>query len=102
MTLVEVSEDDLAQAHAAFTQFHSRYIPFFRTSTRSVSESARRYLQGQLITVPRNNIFQYCREVPDSAYPAMQYFISESPWQENALLPQLQRDVCQGLGAGIG
>jgi len=98
MTLGELSEDDLAQAHAAFLQFHSRYIPFFRTSTRSVSESAQRYLQGQLITVPRNSIFQYCREVPGSEYQAMQYFISESPWQENALVVQLQRDVCQCLG----
>ena len=89
MTLGELSEDDLAQAHAAFLQFHSRYIPFFRTSTRSVSESAQRYLQGQLITVPRNSIFQYCREVPGGEYQAMQYFISESPWQENALVVQL-------------
>jgi len=101
MTLVKFSEDDLAQAHAAFTQFHSRYLPFFRTSTRSVSESAQRYLQGQLITVPRNNIFQYCREVPDSEYQAMQYFISESPWQEEALLGQLRGDVCQCLGDPI-
>jgi len=98
MTLGELSEDDLAQAHAAFLQFHSRYIPFFRTSTRSVSESAQRYLQGQLITVPRNSIFQYCREVPGGEYQAMQYFISESPWQENALVVQLQREVCQCLG----
>ena len=98
MTLVELSEADLAQAHAAFLEFHSRYIPFFIPRTRSVSESARRYLQGQLLTVPRNSIFQYCREVPGSEYQAMQYFISESPWQENPLVVQLQREVCQCLG----
>ena len=85
MPLVELSEDDLAQAHAAFTQFHSRYLPFFRTSTRSVSESAQRYLQGQLITSQRNTLFQYRREVPACEYQAMQYFISESPWREKAL-----------------
>jgi len=31
----------------------------------------------------------------------MQYFISESPWQEEALLSQLRQDVWQGLGDPI-
>jgi len=98
MNLVSLSEDDLSQANETFTQFHSRYTPFFKVGTRSVSESAQEYLQGQLITNQRNNILQYCREVPDSEYQAMQYFISESPWQEEALLGQLRQDVWQWLG----
>jgi len=98
MTLVALSAYDLSQAYVTFTQFHSRYTPFFTTTTRSVSESAQRYLQGQLITSQRNNLFQYCREVPACEYQAMQYFISESPWREKALLDQLRQDVCTCLG----
>ena len=98
MPLVALSEADLSQAQETFTQFHSKYTPFFKTRTRSVSESAQRYLQGQLSTPQRNNILQYCREVPDSESQAMQYFISESPWQEEAFLGQLRQDVCHWLG----
>lgn len=46
------------------------------------------------------NMTQYCREVPDSDYEAMQHFISTSPWEDRQAIGQLQEDVCQLIGDG--
>lgn len=98
MNLVSLSESDLAEVETLFAQFHQNYACFFQTQTRSVVKPAVDYLQGQLFTKQHQNLTQYCREVPDSDYEAMQHFISDSPWNSEGLLKQLRKDVCQLLG----
>ena len=76
------------------------YTPtsFFHTQTNSAAKPAKDYLQGQLFTKQQMNLTQYCREVPDSEYEAMQHFIADSPWADAKLVGQLRADVCQLLG----
>ena len=63
-----------------------------------MSKSAKDYVHGQLFTKQVQNLTQYCREVPDSDYEAMQHFISDSPWDDEQIIKQLQGDVCNLLG----
>ncbi|MFQ6043927.1 MAG: IS701 family transposase [Candidatus Poribacteria bacterium] len=98
MNLVPLSEADFDDIYALFTQFHQGYSSFFQTQTKSVAKPAKDYLHGQLFTQQRMNMTQYCREVPESEYEAMQHFVSNSPWDETGLLSQLQRDVYHLLG----
>jgi SRSO17 transposase len=101
MNLVGLSEAELAGISDLFAQFHANYTPCFQTKTRSVAKSAGDYLQGQLFTKQRANLVQYCREVPESEYQAMQHFISDSPWHQDRLLTQLKQDVCGLLGDAV-
>ena len=98
MDLVALSDEDFDEVEDRFTQFHKEYTPFFQNHTKSVAKPAKDYLHGQLFTKQQMNMIQYCREVPDSEYEAMQHFISSSPWKDRELLSQLQNDVCHLLG----
>lgn len=98
MNLVKLSSDDLEEVEELLTQFHSDYASYFQNRTKSVAQSAKAYLHGQLFTRQSMNLTQYCREVPDSDYEAMQHFISNSPWGDKPVKKQLQADVCHLLG----
>lgn len=98
MNLVTLSDEDFNEIETLFNQFHQEYTPLFQNRTKSVAKSAKDYLQGQLFTQQSQNLTQYCREVPASEYSAMQHFISDSPWDDGAILKQLQKDACHLLG----
>jgi SRSO17 transposase len=98
MTLVCLSDANLVEIDTLFTQFHQGYASFFQTQTHSVAKPAMDYLHGQLFTKQRQNMTQYCREVPESEYEGMQHFISHSPWDVEGLKQQLKTDVCHLLG----
>jgi SRSO17 transposase len=98
MNLVFLSDEDFNTVETLFTEFHAGYAVFFQNRTKSVAKSAKDYLHGQLFTQQQMNLTQYCREVPESEYEAMQHFISDSPWDDTALIKQVQNDVCHLLG----
>jgi SRSO17 transposase len=98
MNLVRLSEDDLKEVYTLFDAFHENYSPFFFNHTKSVATSALDYLQGQLFTKQEMNMTQFVREVPDSDYEAMQHFISDSPWDDKAIISKLKKDVLTLLG----
>lgn len=98
MTLIALSDEDVDAVYENFLQFHQAYTSFFATQTTSAAKPARDYLQGQLFTKQRMNLTQYCREVPESEYEAMQHFIADSPWPDAKLIGHLQEDVCHLLG----
>jgi len=98
MNLVSLSDEDFNKIEVLFTQFHEQYASFFQNRTKSVAKSAHNYLHGQLFTQQPMNLIQYCREVPESDYEAMQHFISDSPWDDEKLITQLQQDVYHLIG----
>lgn len=98
MNLVRLSDEDFDGIETLFNQFHEEYTLFFQNRTKSVAKSAKNYLQGQLFTKQSQNMTQYCREVPESEYEAQQHFISDSPWDNRAVIQQLRIDVCHLLG----
>lgn len=93
MNLVTLSDSDLEGVYTLFNQFHDGYAPIFEVHTKNVASTAKDYLQGQLFIQQQMNMLQFCREVPDSEYEAMQHFISSSPWNDNELRTRLQSDV---------
>jgi len=98
MNLVTLSDEDLLAVYECFVDFHQEYTSLFATQTNSAAKPAKDYLQGQLFTKQQMNLTQYCREVPDSEYEAMQHFITDSPWSDAKLVNQLRADVCHLLG----
>ena len=99
MNLVCLSDEDFDGIYDRFCEFHAEYSSFFQTQTKSVAKPAKDYLHGQLFTQQQMNMVQYCREVPNSEYEAMQHFISASPWKDERLKIRVQSDVCRLLGA---
>jgi hypothetical protein len=76
MNLITLSDEDFNEIESLFSQFHQDYTTFFQNRTKSVAKSAKDYLHGQLKTSQFQNMTQYCREVPESEYSAMQHFIT--------------------------
>jgi SRSO17 transposase len=98
MNLMTLTDKDVDSVYKSFLQFHEAYTSFFQTQTNSAAKPARDYLQGQLLTQQEMNLSQYCHEVPESEYEAMQHFIADSPWDDAKLIGQLREDVCHLLG----
>lgn len=80
-----------------FTQFHKEFAPFFQTQTRDNSEIAGKYLNG-LIQTPKKNMERMEEKVPESNEQALQHFVTNSPWDESAVLDQVAQEGNKLLG----
>ena len=76
---------------------HARYAHFFRTRTRTVARLAIDYLHGLFIAKERN-MTCISKTVPGANYQALQHFITDSPWDEDGVIDQLQRDADRLIG----
>jgi len=73
------------------------YEPLFVTQTRASGGQARAYLRG-LMQARRRNILQIRDSVPHTDEQALHHFISNSRWNERAVLDKLARDANALLG----
>ena len=76
--------DDLTAYHALFA------LLFARTEQR---RGALCYLQGQLLDLERKTIEPLALALPDGDVQALQQFISQSPWDAEAVLLRHQEIV---------
>jgi SRSO17 transposase len=74
------------------------YQKHFLVHGRDVSEHARHYLTGLLGRNPRKSIGRIEEDLAASNYQGMQQFISDSPWDERALLRQVRGEAEALLG----
>lgn len=81
-----------------FMEFCEDYSRFFVVRGKDVSEHARSYLSGLLGTQRRKNIGRIGEDVAESNYQGMQQLISDSPWDEQALLEQVAWEANGLLG----
>lgn len=81
-----------------FMEFCEDYSGFFVVRGKDVSEHARSYLSGLLGTQRRKNIGRIGEDVEASNYQGMQQMISDSPWDEQALMEQVGREANGLLG----
>jgi SRSO17 transposase len=77
------------------TEDYSRY---FVVHGKDVSQHARSYLSGLLGTQRRKNIGRIGEDVAASNYQGMQQLISDSPWDEQALMDQVAGEANGLLG----
>ena len=80
-----------------FECFISGKTNLFRTRTRECFRAAKHYLCG-LIQAKRKNIERMEEVVPDSDYQAMQQFITDSPWDHEAVFDSVAHDADALLG----
>lgn len=76
----------------------SDYSAHFVVRGKDVSKSARDYLSGLLGTERRKNMERIHGDIPESNYQSIQQFISDSPWNHNALMEQVAQDANGLLG----
>ena len=74
------------------------YQNHFIVHGRDVGEHARHYLTGLLGRNLRKSIGRIEEALPDSNYQGLQQFISDSPWDEQALLRQVRAEAEAVLG----
>lgn len=79
-------------------QFCAEYQKHFHGHRRDVSGHARDYLTGLLGRNVRKNIGRIGEELPAADYQSLQQFISDSPWDERALLTQVRAEAEALLG----
>jgi SRSO17 transposase len=78
--------------------FMSDYSAHFVVRGKDVSKHASDYLSGLLGTERRKNLERIHNDIPESNYQAIQQFVSDSPWNEVALMNQVAGEANQLFG----
>ena len=80
-----------------FIAFCERYAEHFQLKTREIGPQAQQYLCG-LMQANRKNMERMAEVVPESDEQSLQHFLSNSNWDERAVLDQVAMEVDQQLG----
>lgn len=97
-----LSADVVADLGQRLYQFWLRYRELFRSRTRDTSENAHLYLRAQLTMETERNFANMERRVAGGDGQALQHFMSNSPWQAQAVFQQIQSELkgCADLNQG--
>ncbi len=82
-------------------KFHQKYAARYKTKTRTLEKQALQYLQGKFLERGRGNMTRYAKNVKGSNSQKFQHFISDSPWDEDPVIEQIQADVTDLIGDKI-
>ncbi|HUY09469.1 MAG TPA: transposase [Candidatus Dormibacteraeota bacterium] len=91
-----MNADDLNAAIPELERFHQRF--FCRTEGRAAS---RRYLTGLMLPIERKNVENVADQV-GVPIRRLQEFLSDSPWDDDGCIDELQRFVGEHLGTRSG
>jgi len=81
-----------------FGTFCDMYTPYFGVAGYNVSRQARCYVSGLLMEEPRKNMERMEEYVEDCEYQAIQQFLTDSPWDDQALQVRIAQDVSREIG----
>jgi SRSO17 transposase len=81
-----------------FSDFCDVYSSYFDVFTNNVVPQARCYIAGLLMKAPRKNMERMEEYVHDCEYESIQQFLTDSPWDYQALQIRIARDVCKEIG----
>jgi len=82
-------------------KFHLNYADQFETKTRTLKNQALQYLQGIFLERGRGNMTSYAKNVKGSNNQKFQHFISDSQWDTEPIIDQIQKDVTNLIGDKI-
>src|SRR5512143_529296 len=80
-----------------FVSFCDRFGNHFRRRTRTVETTMNHYLQG-LLQAETKNMERMEEVVPGADHQALQHMLSESAWEERAVLDHVAQEANQHLG----
>lgn len=78
--------------------FCNEFSSCFRTRTHDSTGRAIEYLKGLMQVSKKKNMERMAEVVPGSDYQALQQFLSDSPWDERAVLEKVALEVDNLLG----
>jgi SRSO17 transposase len=81
-----------------FTGFCDMYSSYFNVPGHDVSHQARCYVSGLCMEEPRKNMERMEEYIPDCDYQATQQFLTDSPWDDQALQFRIAQDVSSEIG----
>ncbi len=83
-------------------KFHRKYSANFKTKTRTSEKQALQYLEGKFLEKGRGNMTSYADiQVKGSNNQKFQHFISDSQWDTEPMIDQIQKDVTDLIGDKI-
>ena len=95
---MELMVSDIENATGELKDFHKGFHSHFVTRTKSVAEQALQYSQGLLFGSERKNMTNMEKIVPDSNHQALQNFTSNSQWDEEGVIAEIQRRISELIG----
>ena len=95
---MESSFNDLDVVTEELKVIHSFFSDFFRKKTRRSIKPALQYLQGQILLNERGNMMNIEKVVPDCNHQSLKHFISNSQWDEEGVICEIQRQVSELIG----
>ena len=84
------SFDSLAER---FMNFCEDYTSYFQAARHTLITKARCYVSGLLMKAQRKNMERMEEYVEDYDYQSLQQFVSDSPWDHEALIKRIGKDV---------
>ena len=87
----------LAGIGQRFVNFCDRFGSHFRSRTRTVETTVKHYLRG-LFQAETKNRERMEEVVPEADHQALQHRLSESAWEERAVLDQVAQEANRLLG----
>jgi len=87
---------DVAALAEALTAYHAHFAPLFRRAEQR--HQAAQYLVGQLLDLERKSIEPMALALPDGNVQALQQFIGQGAWDDDAVLARHQALVAETLG----
>lgn len=88
-----LKSEDISNQAESLLNFHKRFYKFFQTRTRCMATAALDYLKGLLIVDTEKNMAEMERRVDSADKQQLGHFISNSPWDEESMIGELQRSV---------
>jgi SRSO17 transposase len=88
-----LTAQDISNQATSLVDFHKRFCQFFQTKTRSMAVTALDYLKGLLIVETEKNMAEMERRVDSVDKQQLGHFISNSPWNEELLIEEIQQSV---------
>ena len=88
-----LKSQDISNQATSLLNFHERFSKFFQTRTRSMTGAALDYLKGLLIVDTEKNMAEMERRVESVNKQKLGHFISNSPWDEEPMIEEIQRSV---------
>lgn len=79
-------------------KFCEDYRPYFNVARQNSAAKARDYLAGLLMKGERKNMERMEEYVEGYEYQNQQQFLSDSPWDDRALMRQVGADVSEAVG----
>src|SRR5712692_5397186 len=99
--LARMDEARFAEVEAEFLAFHRIFGPFF--GRRAAERRGEQYLRGLLVQRgERRNAENLAEAVEGATARALQYFLSEAPWETGPLIVRLQAYLGERLGTPEG